>query len=372
MRIANSQEALELAAVLRDALEPYDAVSSPSTAERTGFDEALTSVLVSELGLLEVAATGEDDPVATMVRVCVELGRALASAPVIPSLLAVQALAEGADDARDAVLPRLLEDGATAAIAVPVGAAEPVLAAKRSGDGWRVSGESGLVLFGDAADVFIASSGVGAETILLAIPRDAATVSSRALPALDQTRQIASVRFDGAVAHVVAGPQEAAAAVTRLIDRGAVLFAAEALGVAERCLEATLEHVKTRHQFGRAVGSFQAIKHRLADRYAEIDAARSLLTLAAAVADDPSAPPSERSLTAGSALVYANDASYAMAAETIQLHGGMGFTWEHFAHLYFKRAQAARSAWGTQAFHRERVLGSVESSLELLRGGDGI
>ena len=154
-----------------------------------------------------------------------------------------------------------------------------------------------------------------------------------------------------------ARPGAAGAAIAKALQRAQVALAAEALGGAERVLEMTVQYVKERQQFGRPIGSFQAVKHRLADMMVQVEAARSASWYAACVADEQDAELAEAAAIAKS---YCCDAFYDCAASAIQLHGGIGFTWEHDAHLYFKRARASATLLGSPAWQREqlaRVLG---------------
>ncbi|MFD0855312.1 acyl-CoA dehydrogenase family protein, partial [Actinomadura adrarensis] len=138
----------------------------------------------------------------------------------------------------------------------------------------------------------------------------------------------------------------------RALDLASVALAAEQLGGARRALEMTVDYIKVRHQFGRPIGSFQAIKHRCADMFVLVESARSAVLNAAEVADER---PEELPRAAALAKAYCSDAFFQVAGETIQMHGGIGFTWEHDAHLYFKRAKASQELFGPPAAHRGRL-----------------
>jgi len=174
---------------------------------------------------------------------------------------------------------------------------------------------------------------------------------------LDLTRPMSRVELNGVAVEPQQVLGEAGAAgggaIAAALDRARIALASEALGGAERVLEMTTAYVKERLQFGRPIGSFQAIKHRLADMMIEVEAAKSAAWYAACVADER---PEELAEAAAIAKSYCCDAFFDCAANAIQLHGGIGFTWEHDAHLYFKRARATATLLGSPAWHRERLV----------------
>ena len=177
------------------------------------------------------------------------------------------------------------------------------------------------------------------------------------LMSLDMTRQLCDVSLDDVPARVVAAGPAAAAALSAGLTAGAAILAAEQLGLAQRCLDMTVSYVKERRQFGRPVGSFQAVKHRLADLWTTIAQARAASRYAAAclTAADPDAP-----LAVALAKSACCEAAVTAAQECVQLHGGIGFTWEHPAHLYLKRAKAASVAYGTPGAHRAALADLVD------------
>ena len=134
-----------------------------------------------------------------------------------------------------------------------------------------------------------------------------------------------------------------------------MLIAAESVGGARRTLEVTLEYLRYREQFGRPLGSFQALKHRLADDYVDLEGSASLVALAAAIGDDPTATAAEFQVASSAAKSHATDMYCDIVADAVQFHGGIGFTWEHETHLYFKRAHVAARLWGSADAHRERI-----------------
>jgi alkylation response protein AidB-like acyl-CoA dehydrogenase len=187
----------------------------------------------------------------------------------------------------------------------------------------------------------------------------AATEGVRRTPvvSLDMTRQLCDLEFDDAPARLVASGEAAARALDAGLTAGAAMLASEQLGVADACLEMTVAYVKERRQFARPVGSFQALKHRLADLWVGVTQARAAARYAAAclAAEDPDAP-----VAVALAKSYCGDVAVRAAEECVQMHGGIGFTWEHPAHLYLKRAKSASVAAGTSDAHRAALSGLVD------------
>jgi len=258
----------------------------------------------------------------------IELGRALTPGPWLGTVLAAHALAAspGLAEAHRAVLGGALR---VAVIDDPVDAL---------GDGARLSGAARGVADASAAGGFLVL-GSGAARYLPAVTQGL-VVEGR--PSIDPTRPLGDVRFDGIAATPLAG----GAATSRTL--ATLLAAAEAVGVAERTLEDSVAYAKVRQQFGRPIGSFQAVKHRCADMAVRAEVARSLTTYAAvALAEGKESAPSH----VAAAKVLATDAALANAADNVQNHGGMGFTWEADAHLYLKRAWLLEHALGTRAAH---------------------
>ena len=173
-----------------------------------------------------------------------------------------------------------------------------------------------------------------------------------ALPTLDQTRKLARLDFAAVPAQLVGSVGDGAAVLGRTLDVAAIAQAAEQLGGAQRALDMAVDYLKVRHQFGRPIGSFQALKHRCADLLLEVESLRSAVQYAAAAVAENS---DEVPVVASLVKAYASDVYFHVAAENIQLHGGIGFTWEHDAHLYFKRAKASELFLGDGSYHREHL-----------------
>ncbi len=222
------------------------------------------------------------------------------------------------------------------------------LAAKQDSSGWILSGQTEPIPFASSADVVVvrAAAGDGQERLFL-IEQDTQSRPA-AESAMDQTRELARLSLDGTRATELGGPE----LVNRYIARGAIAYSAELLGAASRCLDLTVEHAKERVQFGRPIGSFQAVKHRCADMLVDLEGMRSSTWWAAWCAEvaDP-----ETALAASVAKSWCSDAADRVLKSALQVHGGMGFTWECDLHLYLKRVQLDRVSFGSAAWHRDRV-----------------
>ena len=224
------------------------------------------------------------------------------------------------------------------------------LAAGPSEDGWSVRGVARRVLQGGAADVIVVPAGVDGRTALFAVDVSGAPTTARTV--MDLTRPQADVPLDGLPATLLVGPDgfsEAWQALRLLADIG---VACEHVGMIERLLAMTTGYVTQRHQFGRPIGSFQAVKHRLADVLVDLERARSAARFAAAVYD---ADPAAAALPAAVAGAVCTDAVVRVAHEAVQLHGGIGFTWEHAAHFYVRRALGDEGLFGDARRHRGRI-----------------
>ena len=266
-----------------------------------------------------------------------ELGRTLSAAPFLGSVLAATALTSAGDEA---LLPRVAAGSVTAlAWASADGWSSPACTAGR---GPVVSGHAHYVLDGDAADILLAVARTDDGPALFEV--DPSEVVRAHTPTMDRTRRLASVSFASTPARHV-GPLD----VARLRDVAAAALAAEQAGTAARCLELTVEYAGSRRQFGRPIGSFQALKHRMADMHVLVETAESAALAAALAAAD------ELPLRAAVAQAHCAEALHQVAAEMIQLHGGIAITWEHDAHRYFKRAHAGLHLFGPPAEHIDRL-----------------
>jgi alkylation response protein AidB-like acyl-CoA dehydrogenase len=320
----------------------------------SGVDADLWQLLGREMGLLGVGVAetlgGAGGGFVDGAVVVEEAGRALMPAPVLPTLVTGQVLSLCPDVAGGAeALGTIVSGEAIGAVAVASGS----MTAGRigfGGSGSALTGTVANVLDGSAADHLVVASADG----LWLVPAAGDGVVVTAQRTLDPTRRQASVRFERAPA-VLLGD---ATAADRAVDLLRVALAVEAVGVARRCLEMTIDYLKTREQFGRPIGSFQALQHRAADMAVDVESAASTAYYAAWAAADS---PAELPVVAPLALSVCAEAAWHVAAETLQLHGGIGFTWEHDAHLYFKRATTTRLLLGDS--HEQRRLVAARASL---------
>src|SRR6266516_169277 len=298
-----------------------------------------------------------------------EFGAALYGGPYLASavLAATALLAIPDEGARRGLLPDIAsgQTVATLAFAEDGGSWDPAairLSATKDGEGWQLDGHKSFVLDGATAGLILVVATTDAGLSLFAVKGDgevggdAAGLSRAVLPALDQTRQLARLEFAGVTGRLIGSPGDGAAALDRALDVAAVALAAEHLGGAQRALDMAVEYAKIRRQFDRPIGSFQAIKHRCADLLLEVESLRSAVGYAAAAVAEDSA---EIPVLASLVKAYGSETYFHVAAENIQIHGGIGFTWEHDAHLYFKRAKASELFLGGGAYHRERLANRI-------------
>ncbi|MCX5376664.1 acyl-CoA dehydrogenase family protein [Streptomyces sp. NBC_00091] len=390
MDAAFTAEQDEMRRTLREILGKRCGPDEVKAAVRTaaGHDRELWQQLSRQLGLPGIAVAEEYGGVGCapgdLALACEETGRVLLPSP----LLATAALAApligalGTAAQRTALLPPLAAGELTAALAVPGPALATALAltgdntpgdwagggraggvqAHRAADGWRLYGEVAQVLDGHSAGLLVVAAHTGgfarSRTLLFLVREDAPGLVRARQTTLDETRPQGRIQLRDVTAELLGegdgdgdgeGPDPLGALAAT--GRGAAtVLAAEAVGAADRALARTVEYVRQREQFGRAVGSFQAVKHRLADLYVQVQAARSAAYYAAW---DPR--------QGGLALAQALEALRTTAGEAIQLHGGIGFTWEHDAHLYFKRAAADELLFGP--VHRLRAHAAQRAGL---------
>ncbi|GLW64272.1 acyl-CoA dehydrogenase [Actinomadura rubrobrunea] len=347
---------------LRDTLRRFFADASPSARVRRlmatdeGYDPRIWAQMAGQLGLQGLAVPerfgGAGYGMRELAVVMEEMGRALVCAPFLSSvvLAGYALLGSGDEDAARDLLPGIADGSAIAALAwMEDERWDPDrvrTAARPAPGGWVLDGAKTYVLDGGIADLILVVADREGRRALFAVRGDADGLARTPLPTLDQTRKMARLEFRGAPARPVGAYDP------RVMDLAAVALAAEQLGGMQRALEMTVEYVKVRRQFGRPIGSFQAVKHRCADMFVLVESARSAVAHAADVADGA---PEELPVAAALAQAYCSEAFFRVAAETVQLHGGIGFTWEHDAHLYFKRAASSRELLGSPAAHRRRL-----------------
>ncbi|MEU7811682.1 acyl-CoA dehydrogenase family protein [Pseudonocardia sp. NPDC049154] len=364
MAVTLTAEQRELRTVVRgffaDRSDEAEVRRQMDTAQ--GYDPALWRQMAEQLCLQGMAVPEEFGGAGfghvELGLVLEEAGRAVFGGPLLSTALAAEAIrAAGDEAARKELLPQLAEQGAVGAVAVldvPGGwsADDVATAAERSGADWTITGTKIHVVDAAAAALLVVAARTADGPALFVVETRADGVTLTPEPTLDQTRKQARVELAGAPARLLGEVSAGRAAVERLLATGAIHLAAEQVGVAARALELAVEYSQTRYQYGRAIGSFQAIKHLCADVLTAVETARSAAYagLLALDTDDP-----ELALTAGAAKVFCSETATAATATCIQVHGGIGFTWEHPAHLYFKRAKASESLFGTPAAHRERL-----------------
>ena len=289
-----------------------------------------------------------------------ELGRELAGGPLFATALAARALLHGATRAEQAeLLPALASGVRTATLAFAGGVAPAAkLTASGSGSELALSGEVRFALDGADADLLLLPARVGvSELALFAIERGAAGLDAQPAAALDLTRRFAHLSLREVRARRLGAAGSVEAALTRVAREAAIAASAEQIGGAERCLEVAVSHARERFQFGRPIGSFQALKHRLADALMVLDLARSAAHWAWWVA--ASGRSEELAEAAHVAKLLGAEAYARCAADEIHVHGGMGFTWEHDAHLYYRRARSLEALFGDSAAHRRELAGEL-------------
>ncbi|MPY96444.1 MAG: acyl-CoA dehydrogenase [Actinophytocola sp.] len=357
--MTTSEERAELARTVHSVL------SRESSSERVraaidaprGYDEKLWSVLCEQVGVAALAIPerygGFGAGIRELQAVAEELGRGVAPSPLLGTTLATQMLlASGDDDACARLLPDLAAGSHTAALGwVDVAGhwdpEQTAYTARRQGDGYVVDGTAHYVLDGDVADVLLIVADCEGELGLFEVDPAAARRAHTA--SMDATRRFATVAADTTPARRIGGDVRQALAVVR--DVACAVLAAEQVGAASEALALTVAYSKERVQFGRPIGSFQALKHRMADMYVLVEAARSACYAAGEAIDAGSDEAPDAALTA---KVYCSEAFETVAAEMIQLHGGIAITWEHDAHLYFKRAHSSSQLFGMPHEHLAR------------------
>jgi len=290
-----------------------------------------------------------------------ELGRCLAPVPFLPTLLAGFSILElGDEKQKQEWLPRICSGSALASLAITEerGTEEPgdfACSASRVASGWELSGHKLFVPDAGVADLLVVAARVGAGVALFCLPRAAAGVKISALRSMDALRPLHRVELEGVrlpESALLGGSTDAWPKLQRVLDRGRVMICAEMVGGAEKCLEDSVRYAKERVQFGKPIGVNQAIKHKCADMLFEVESAKSITYYAAWAAREDHA---EAPLAAAMAKAYVSDAYRHVSAENIQIHGGVGFTWEYDCHLYFKRAKSDEAWLGDGSYHRERV-----------------
>jgi alkylation response protein AidB-like acyl-CoA dehydrogenase len=360
----------ELADELRESIHAFVQSRSPETEVRRlietdeGFDATVWSQMAEQLELPGMTIPerfgGSGFSLDAQAVVFEEMGRALMCTPYLSTVLAAEALVASGDDAAcEAYLPDIASGQKRAALALLEGHGRSDLEtiqvrATALDDGRaRLDGEKKYVIDGHTADLLVVVAREDAGLSLFVLDADSPSVLRRHVATLDLTRKQAHVVFEGAEARRVGDAGAADAVIARVEQVAAIALAAESVGAASACLDMSVEYAKDRVQFGRPIGSFQSIKHKCADMLRLTEQARAAAYEAAVTtaADDAQAP-----LVASVAKAYCSEMAGWVAAENIHVHGGIGYTWEHPAHLYFRRTKSNEQLFGGPAHHRELVL----------------
>ena len=365
MPLTFTSEQEELRAVVRKFLATHADETQVRAQMETpsGYDTGTWKLMADQLGVQSIAIPeeygGAGFGFGELSVVLEEAGRALLCAPLFSTAVlgATTLLESGDEGAAAAYLPGIAEGRtiATVALIEESGAWSEdgvQVGAVRDGADFRISGTKPYVLDGADADLIIVAARTDAGISLFTVDAGDYGVAATALSTLDQTRRLASLTFSDAPAKLLGIEGQGWEVLARVLDIAAAGLACEQVGGAARVLESTVDYVKVREQFGRPIGSFQAVKHKLADMLVELESARSAAYYAVSAVESGSP---DLPLAASIAKAYCSTAYYRIAAESIQLHGGIGFTWEHPAHLYFKRAKGSETLLGSPAYHRELI-----------------
>jgi alkylation response protein AidB-like acyl-CoA dehydrogenase len=359
----------------RSAIGRFLNDKSPTTEVRRlmgtaeGYDPAVWRQLSEELALPGIHIPEQYGGAGFgMVELCIvteELGRALLCAPYFSTaVLAANAILNAGTEAQKAgLLPDLASGARRATLAVTElnGQWDPQsieLVATRVENGYRLDGVKSYVVDGHVAELLVVAARlpntVGGDGLaLFTLDANSNGVERRLLESMDPTRKLARIDFHGAPAQLLGNLDDGPETLARTLDQAAIALANEMVGGAQKLLDSAVDYTKVRVQFGRTIGSFQAIKHRLADLLLEVELAKSAAYYAAqaSAADDPEWP-----ALACLAKAAASETYLRIAAECIQLHGGIGFTWDNDTHLWFKRAKSSEVFLGQPSYHRELLM----------------
>jgi alkylation response protein AidB-like acyl-CoA dehydrogenase len=357
---------------LRDVVRSFMDAKSTEEDVRTlmdtesGYDTAVWAQMGGELGLqglhIPEEFGGQGYGFVELAIVFEEMGRRLLCAPYFATVaLAANAIMNaGTNDEKAALLPGIASGETIAALAFTEAngrwdADGITMVAKGSGSDWTLDGEKMFVIDGHNADLIVVAARTEGTTgedgiSFFTVAGDAAGLTRTPLATMDQTRKQARLEFKGVKATPLGAAGAGWAALSKTLDQAAVCLSNEMVGGAQFVLDMSVEYAKVRVQFGRPIGSFQAIKHKCADMLLEVESAKSAAYYSAwAAAEDNEELPVVASLS----KAYCSDAYFHSTAENIQIHGGIGFTWEHPAHLYFKRAKSSEILLGDATYHRE-------------------
>lgn len=363
MNFAFTEEQEELRKTVRaflDAKSPESAVREQMETAN-GVDPAVWNQMGEQMGLqglhIPEEFGGSGFTQIELGIVLEEMGRALLCAPFFSTVvLAGNTLLHSGDNAAKAkYLPGIAsgETVATLASTEPSGKWDETgitMEAKGSGSDWKLSGTKMFVIDGHTANLVIVAARTSKGVSLFAVDGNAKGLTRTALSTMDQTRKQAKLEFTDVAAELIGVEGKGWDVLSTVFDLAAVALAAEQVGGAQKVLEMAVEYAKVRVQFGRPIGSFQAIKHKCADMLLEVESAKSAAYYGMWCASEMN---DELPSVASLAKAYCSEAYFHAAAENIQIHGGIGFTWEHPAHLYFKRAKSSELLFGDPTYHRE-------------------
>jgi alkylation response protein AidB-like acyl-CoA dehydrogenase len=363
MNFAFSEEQEELRRIVRQFLQSKSSEAEVRRLMDTteGYDPDVWKQLADQLGLQSLIIPeefgGQGYGYVELTVVLEEMGRRLLCAPYFSSIvLAANTLLHSGDDAaKKELLPGIAsgETIATLAFTEESGKWDEsgiTMTATKAGDGYTLSGTKMFVLDGHTANLILVAAKTDKGVSLFKVDADAAGLERTPLATMDQTRKQAKLTFEGTPATLIGTDGGGWATLERMLDLAAVALAAEQVGGAQFVLDMAVQYAKDRVQFGRPIGSFQAIKHKCADMLLEVESAKSAAYYAGWCAAELN---DELPSVASLAKAYCSEAYFHAAAENIQIHGGIGFTWEHPAHLYFKRAKSSELLFGDPTYHRE-------------------
>jgi alkylation response protein AidB-like acyl-CoA dehydrogenase len=362
VNFAFTEEQEELRNIVRSFMEDKSAETAVRELMETddGYDAAVWSQMAEQLGLQSLIIPeeygGQGFGYVELGIVLEEMGRSLLCSPFFSTVvLAGNAIIHsGNEDAKTNLLPGIAsgETIATLALAESNGRWDAdgiTVEASGTGDGATISGEKMFVTDGGSANLFVVAAKAAGGIHLFTVDGAAAGITRENLSTMDQTRKQARITFDGAPATHLCDTNNFEY-IAKVLDLAAVALANEQVGGAQFVMEMAVQYAKDRVQFGRPIGSFQAIKHKCADMLLEVESAKSAAYYSSWCASEMN---DELPSVASLAKAYCSEAYFHCAAENIQIHGGIGFTWEHPAHLYFKRAKSSELMFGDPAYHRE-------------------
>ena len=330
-------------------------------ASEVGYDPSVWQQMADQMALQALAIPeqygGQGFGFIEQVVVLEEMGRALLCAPYFSScVLGANTLVfSGDEEAKRKYLPPIAAGTTRATLAFTEengrwDETAVTMSASQKNGCWELGGTKTYVLDGHTADLILVAARTKAGVSLFVVEAQAKGLTRTPLATMDQTRKQAKLEFSNVAAQPLGEDGNGWAVVSTVLNLAAVALAAEQVGGAQKCLDMSVEYAKVRVQFGRPIGSFQAIKHKCADMLLQVEFAKSAAYYAGWCASEMN---EELAQVASLAKSCCSEAYFCAAAENIQVHGGIGFTWEHGAHLYFKRAKSSELLFGDPSYHRE-------------------